>query len=97
MITKIIHGMRAYRPRPTAAGLYCDIYRVAEMTGRKLDVLTVVPDYVWGKPESPCYTSLQLPAKDLLDEHQFQQLAQGAALHPAMLLAAKDKTTHAAP
>ena len=62
--------MRAYRPRQTTTGLYFDIYRVSEMTGRKLDLITVVPDFVWGKYESPFFTSFQLPAADLIDESE---------------------------
>ncbi len=79
--------MRVYRSRQTSTGLYFDAYHVSEMTGRKLDVITVVPAYVWEKPESPYFMSLELPAKDLIHEEEFQRLAQSGALHPAMTIA----------
>ena len=57
------------------------------MTGRKLELITVVPEHVWDKPNSPFYNSYQLPAADMIDEQQFEAMKQSNQLHPAMTIA----------
>lgn len=90
MLTEITNGMPVYRPRQTSTGLYFESYRVSELTGRKLDLVTVVPSHVWGKHESPFFTSMQLPAKDLIDEKEFQRLASSERIHPAMTVSMRE-------
>ena len=53
------------------------------MTGRKLDLITVVPCYVWGKNEY----SLQVPAAELVDEKEYAAMAKSSQLQPAMIIA----------
>ena len=92
MITDITHGMRAFRVRQTSSGPYVESYRISEQTGRKLELVTVVPEYVWEQPKSPYFHSFQLPIKELIDEVECESLLQKGALHPAMTITRGIKT-----
>ncbi len=84
MLITITNGEQVVRTRMTSFGLYAELYRVSEMTGREgLKEVTVVPEYVWETPHS---YALQLPIESLIPLNEWRHTVEIEKLHPAMTL-----------
>ena len=90
---EITYGMTVYTKRATSTGDYFECYKVSEMTGRKLSLVTVVPFRYWDKPSSPYCEAYQIPISELISQEEFESMDKKNC-HPAMVIAGLLKPNH---